>query len=170
MALSKDKKTQIIEKLENSISAQKIMLFVGVAKLKTKDMLGLKTNLKEKGNVMTVTKKTLLKVAAKNKGLEIDTKKLDGELAVVFGNNDEVSGANIINSFSRKNENLSIIGGFFENQLIGKDKVVMLASIPSRAELLAKAVGSIQAPISGFVRVLNGNIEGLVRVLSKIKQ
>lgn len=170
MALTKDKKAQIIEKLENRIAAQKIMLFVSIAKIKTKDILGLKSDLKKKGNSLTVAKKTLFGIASKNKGIELDTKKLDGELAIIFGEKDEVSAAGIINKFSKVNENLKIIGGYFEKELIGKDKVVMLASIPPREQLLAKAVGSMQAPISGFVRVLNGNISGLVRVLAQIKK
>jgi large subunit ribosomal protein L10 len=170
MALTKDKKKQIIEKLEKSISAQKIMLFVGIAKLKTKDLFDLKKNLKDKGNILTVAKKTLFKIAAKNKGIDIDAKKLDGEVAIVFGSEDEVSAANIVDKFSRKNENLKILGGFFESELIASDKVIALASIPPRQELLAKLVGSINAPVSGFVSVLNGNIRGLVLALDAISK
>lgn len=169
MALTKEKKKQIIEKLEKSISGQKIMLFVGIAKLKTKDLLDLKKNLKSKGNILTVAKKTLFKIAAKNKGIDIDSKKLDGEVAIIFGSEDEVSAANIVDKFSKKNENLKILGGFFENGLIATDKISVLASIPSRSELLAKLVGSINAPASNFVNVLQGNIRGLVLILSKIK-
>lgn len=170
MALTKDKKKQIIEKLEKSISGQKIMLFVGIAKLKTKDMLDLKKNLKEKGNVLAVAKKTLFKIAAKNKGIDIDARKLDGEVAIVFGAEDEVSAANIVSKFSKKNDNLKILGGFFEKEAIGSDKVVALASIPPKQELLAKLVGSINAPASNFVNVLAGNIRGLVVALSQIKK
>lgn len=168
MALTKDKKNQIIKKLEESISGQKIMVFVSIAKLKAKDLFGLKKDLKEKGNILSVAKKTLFRIAAKNKGFEIDTKKLDGEMAIVFGSNDEVSAANIIDKFSKKNENLKILGGFFEKGLIGKDKIVALASIPSRQELLSKLVGSINSPASNFVRVLSGNVRGLVLALSAI--
>jgi large subunit ribosomal protein L10 len=168
MALTKDKKKQIIEKLEKSISGQKIMLFVGIAKLKTKDLFDLKKNLKVNGNILTVVKKTLFQIAAKNNGIEINTKKLDGEVAIIFGSEDEVSAANIINKFSKKNENLKILGGFFEKEVIASDKVVVLASIPPRQELLAKLVGSINAPVSGFVTVLNGNIRGLVLALNAI--
>jgi len=169
MALTKDKKKQIIEKLEKSISGQKIMLFVGIAKLKTKDLFTLKKDLKAKGNTLSVAKKTLFKLAAKNKGIDIDAKKLDGEVAIIFGGEDEVSAANIVSKFSKKNENLKILGGFFEKELIMSDKVVALANIPSRNELLAKFVGSINAPVSGFVSVLNGNLRGLVLALNAIK-
>lgn len=169
MALTKDKKKQIVEKLEKSIGLQKIMLFVGIAKLKTKDLFDLKKDLKDKGNTLSVAKKTLFKIAAKNKGIDIDAKKLEGEVAIIFGAEDEVSAANIVDKFSKKNENLKVLGGFFENELIGSDKVVALASIPSKNVLLAKLVGSINAPVSNFVGVLSGNLRSLVGVLDAIK-
>ena len=170
MALTKDKKKKVIEKIEKSIDDQKIMLFVGIAKLKTKDLFGLKKDLREKGNTLSVVKKTLFKIASKNKGLSIDPKGLNGEMAVVFGNQDEISAAKAIDKFSKENENLTILGGVFEKELIGRDKVIALAQIPSRIELLAKAVGSIKAPISGFVNVLSGNLRGLVLVLNAINK
>lgn len=170
MALTKDKKKKVIEKIEKNIDEQKIMLFVGIAKMKAKDLLSLKKSLKEKGNTLSVVKKTLFSIASKNKGLSIDSKKLEGEMAVIFGNQDEVSAAKAIDKFSKDNENLTILGGLFEKELIGKEKVVALAQIPSRIELLAKAVGSIKSPVSGFVNVLNGNLRGLVLVLNAISK
>lgn len=170
MALTKDKKKKVVEKIEDSIDSQKIMLFVGISKIKTKDLFGLKGKLKEKGNILTVVKKTLLGIASKNKGIPIDTKKLEGETAVIFGKEDEISAAKIIRKFSRENENLKILGGIFENEMIGKEKVIVLSQIPSKLELLAKLVGSIKAPISGFVNVLGGNLRSLVYVLSQIKK
>ena len=72
-------------------------------------------------------------------------------------------------NFSLKNENLKILGGFLENQLRNMEEIIILAKIPSKQELLAKFIGSIKAPMSGFVNVLQGNIKGLVYVLSQIK-
>ncbi len=170
MALTKDKKKSIIEKLEKSIAGQKIMLFVGIAKIKTKDLFDLKKNLKDKGNILYVAKKTLFEIAAKNKGIDIDAKKIEGEMAVVFGNEDEVSAANILSKFSKKNKELKILGGFFENALIPSEKVSVLASIPSKQELLAKLAGSINAPVSNFVSVLSANLRNFVGVLDAISK
>lgn len=170
MALTRDKKTKVIEKLEKNIAEQKIMLFVGIAKIKTKDLFDLKNKLKDKGNILMVAKKTLFKIASKKKGVEVDAKKLDGELAIIFGKEDEISAAKLVKQFSLSNDNLKILGGVFENQLVGQDKVLALADIPSRQELLSNAVGSIYAPVTNFVGVLSGNLRGLVRVLSQIKK
>ena len=57
-----------------------------------------------------------------------------------------------------------------EGQLVGADAIKQLATLPSREELLAKVVGSINAPVSGFVNVLSGNLRNLVYVLNSIKE
>jgi large subunit ribosomal protein L10 len=170
MALTKEKKEKSLKKIEESIDNQKIMLFVGIAKIKTKELFGLKNELKEKGNILAVVKKTLFKMASKNKGVTVDPETLKGEVAVIYGKEDEVSAAKIINKFLKENEDFKILGGVFENEPIGEEKVLALAKIPSKAELLAKTVGSIKAPVSGFVNVLNGNLRGLVLALSAISK
>ena len=67
-------------------------------------------------------------------------------------------------------ENLNVLGGIFENAFIAPENVTALANIPSREELLAKAVGSMQAPMSGLVNVFAGNMRGLVQVLNAINK
>ena len=57
-----------------------------------------------------------------------------------------------------------------ENEIQSASAMIAIAQLPSRNELLARAVGSIAAPLSGFVRVLNGNVKGLVMVLNAIAQ
>ena len=68
---------------------------------------------------------------------------------------DEIAPARIANQFAKTQENLKILGGIFEKRFIDKTKVLELANIPSRNELLGRLVGSIYSPVSSFVRVLN---------------
>ena len=89
---------------------------------------------------------------------------------MVLGFGDEVSPAKIPYQFSLGNENLKILGGFFEDKFRSAEEIIALAKIPSKQELFAKVVGSISSPISGFVNVLQGNIRNLVYALSKINQ
>lgn len=169
MSLTKEQKKQIIEGLKEKIDKQKSMVFVNIAKLKAKDLLEFRNELKEQDCLLFVAKKTLLKIASEDKKLSFNPRELEGETAVVFGFKDEVAAAKISNKFSFKNEHLKILGGVFEKEFIDTEKVVALAKIPSRQELLAKFVGTIKAPISGFANVLQGNIKGLLYVLSNIK-
>lgn len=117
-----------------------------------------------------VIKKRLLDLAIKNAGLELDTKKLQGNIGIVIGDEDEVSTAKFAAKFAKEFEAFKILGGLVDGNYVDENKIKALAALPGRVELLAKVVGSIQAPISGFVNVLAGNMRGLVQVLNSIKQ
>lgn len=172
MPLSRQKKQEIISDLKEKISRQKTMVFVDFSGLKIKEVSVLKKKLKESDSLFKVSKKTLLKIALKNLDSSLSQKmnELKGELGVVFGFKDEISPAKIAYNFSLDNEKLKILGGFFEGKFIEKETVSELAKISGRKELLARLVYDISAPASNFVNVLQGNIKGLVRVLSLIKQ
>jgi len=169
MALTREQKRKIIEDLKEKIAKQKAMIFVDFAGLKVKDLSSLRKRIKAAGNELKIAKKTLLGLIFKKAGIEIETKKLKGEIAVVFGYSDEISPAKIIWQFSQGNPNLKILGGFFEKKFREAQDIVSLAQLPSKEELLAKLVGSISAPISNFINVLQGNIKGLIAVLAKAK-
>ena len=170
MALTKEQKTNIVEKIKEGLEKQKSMVFVSVAGLKADELFELRTKLKESGCQLMVAKKTLMGIAFKDSNMEIDKEKLEGEIALVFGYEDEVLPAKTTYEFSKKNENLKIVGGFLEDKFREVNEIVTLAQIPSRKELLAKVVGSVSAPISGFANVLQGNLRNLVYVLSEIKK
>lgn len=169
MALTKEQKQNIIKDLKESVDKQKSMVFVSVKGLKAADLLELRNKLKELNCRLLVAKKTLIDIAFKDSKIEIKTDKLDGQIALIFGFKDEVLPAKTSYEFSKKNENLKILGGFLEDKFREVDEIITLAKIPSKEELLAKVVGSISAPISGFANVLHGNLRNLVYVLKEIK-
>lgn len=169
MALTKEQKENIVEKLKQSIAKQKAVVFVAIDGLKTTELFDLRKELKQDDCLLTVAKKTLLSIAFKQSKMEFDVKGLKGELALVFGFGDEIMPAKIAYQFSKKNKNLKILGGVFESEVKTAEEIIILAKIPSREELLAKVVSSISSPISGFINVLQGNIKGLVYVLTQIK-
>jgi len=169
MALTKEKKQKVIEKLKENIAQQKSMVFVATEGLKAKELFDLRKKLKAADCLLIVAKKTLLDVAFKEKKIGIDPEKLAGQVASVFGFKDEISSAKIPYDFSLENKNLKILGGFYENKFRDAEEVITLAKIPSRKELLAGLVGSISAPISGFVNVLQANIKGLIYILKQDK-
>lgn len=170
MPLTKTQKQKIIEELKEKIAKQKAMVFVDFTGLKVKDLSNLRRKLKTTGDELKVVKKTLLGLAFKTAGIEIETEKLKGEIAIAFGLKDEISPVKIIWQFSQENPNLKILGGFFENKFREAEDIITIAQLPSREELLAKLVGSISAPVSNFVNVLQGNTRNLVFVLSAIKK
>ena len=95
---------------------------------------------------------------------------MEGQLAFVYGGEDEVSAAKIISKLGKDNENLKMLGGVLEGKAMDQAEITALSKLPSKDELLAKVVGSLKAPISGFVNVLGGNLRGLVYTLKAIKE
>jgi large subunit ribosomal protein L10 len=170
MALTKERKKEIIDSLEQKCNDQKVMIFAGFKGSKNKDLLELRRELKSNDSCLMVAKKTLMKIAFSKNKFNLDYDKLDGEIAVVFGFQDEVIPAKTIFNFSKKNKTINIIGGVLDGEFKESADIIELAKLPSKQEILAKLVGTIQAPVSGFANVLQGNIKGLVYLLSNIKK
>ncbi|MCK4473665.1 50S ribosomal protein L10 [Candidatus Parcubacteria bacterium] len=169
MALTKEQKQNILEDLEEKIKKQKALIFVDFTGVKVKNLSELRKELKSNENELKVAKKTLMNIALKKLGIEIEPDKLKGEIGLTFGYKDGLSLAKTIYQFSLKNENLKILGGYFEKKFLDAEQIIELAKLPSKEELLARFVGSISSPISNFVNVLQGNIKGLIYTLKQIK-
>ncbi|MFA5128743.1 MAG: 50S ribosomal protein L10 [Patescibacteria group bacterium] len=166
MPKTKEQKKQTLAELEDNFKKSKAAVFVNFQGLNVKDVTALRNILRKEKIEYEVAKKTLLKLAVEKTGQEgVDPKSFDGNIAVVFGFEDEVMPAKVLNQFGATHEALKIIGGTLENKFIDAAKVMELANIPGKQELLAKLVGSINSPVSGFVNVLAGNLRGLVQVL-----
>ena len=90
-------------------------------------------------------------------------------MATLVGLIDEVTPARIVNTFAKTHEVVSIFGGLLEGKFIDSAMVKSLANLPSKTELLSRMVGSFNAPLSGLVNVLAGNLRGLARVLNAYK-
>jgi large subunit ribosomal protein L10 len=137
--------------------------------LKVKDINDLRKKCRETEVDYLVVKKTLLKKTLSASGLDgqlVDN--FQGGIAAAFGT-DEVTPAKTLNDFSKDHPALVCLGGFLEKKYFNQEQVLALAKLPSKQELLAQMVGSIKAPIAGFVNVLSGNLRGLVRVLEAIR-
>lgn len=154
----------------SKIKEAKSVVFSDFKGVKVKDLTELKKELRKEEIDFKVSKKTLINLAFKEAGIEVNTKAMEGQVAVSISSKDEVAPAKIISNFSKKNENLKILGGVLEKKVMNIEEVKSLAKLPGKEELLAKLVGTLQAPISGFVNVCAGNIRGLVQVIKSISE
>lgn len=170
MAKTKQQKEEAIKQLVEDIKNSKSVVFANFQGLKVSDSEELRSQCRENNVKYTATKKTLLKKALSELGHEVDTKTFEGGVATVFGIEDEVTPAQLIDKFAKDHEIVKIFGGVLEGNLMDSAKVSELAKLPSKQELLARVVGSINAPVSGFVNVLSGNLRNLVNVLNNIKE
>ena len=158
MALTKEQKTKQVESIKEKVANQKSMVFVDFAKVSSKDMFSLRKSLKEAGCNLKIAKKTLVRVAFGQSNITFWNKiksSIPGQLALVFGIEDEIAPARLANEFAKKQENFKILGGIFEKRFIDRERVLVLANIPPRKELLGRLVGSIASPMANFARVID---------------
>ncbi|NUM25195.1 MAG: 50S ribosomal protein L10 [Candidatus Buchananbacteria bacterium] len=170
MAKTRQKKEKMVKDLADKVGKAKSLVFVSFDGLKVKEVEELRRTFRAENVDYLVAKKTLMNVAFKEAGVEgFDSKAFTKEVATVIGYDDEVAPARMVEKFSKDHEALKSIGGVLEGKFVSREKVVELSKLPSRDELLAKVVGSINAPVSGFVNVLAGNLRNFVYVLNAIK-
>lgn len=170
MPKSKEEKKQIVQNLIDLFKKMKSAVLVDFKGLKVKEITQLRRLCREQGISYNVAKKTLLKIAAAEAGVNFDAKAVEGSYAVVFGLADEIAPAKILSDFAKKNEALKILSGILEGKTVDKSAILAIAKLPGKLELLAKLAASIQAPLSGLVNVMAGNLRGLVNVLNGIKE
>jgi len=168
MPRTKEEKKKIVKGLEKKVKKQEAMVFVNFKGLKMDDFTELRSELSKGDSELVVSKKSLLKNAFKNSGLNIDTDQLKEEIAVIFGYSDSTTPAKIAYDFSKKNTNLKMAGGFTEGVMRSQEEIVALAKLPSRDELVGTLLRTIQTPISGLANVLQGSIRDFLYVLSRI--
>ena len=93
---------------------------------------------------------------------------IQGACGIAFSTGDPAISSKALMEFARENEGFKIQGGCLDGQVVGAEQIKVLASLPSREVMLARVVGGIQAPISGFVGVLAGTLRKAVTVLDAI--
>ncbi len=172
MAKTKEQKKVIINNLNSKIKDSKSMVFVTFDKLTVSENEVIRNELRNENSEYITSKKTLLNVSLKNNDFkEVDFSDNKGKIAAVLGYEDEVAPAKIIAKFIKVSpDKMSFVGGILEKRFIDSAKVIELAKLPSKQELYAKIVGSINAPVNGFVNVLAGNFRNLMYVLNAIQK
>ncbi|MFA7088304.1 MAG: 50S ribosomal protein L10 [Patescibacteria group bacterium] len=174
MPKNKVQKGEIFRNLSEKIKKSKSVVFAGFNAFGVKDNENLRDKLRESNGEYYVAKKTLLNLALKENKLEdINVREFDGKIAAIFSYEDEVAPAKVLGTFRKdkeKAEKIFFLGGILEGKLLSKTEVEALSELPSKQELYAKLVGSMNAPISGFVNVLAGNLRNLVGVLKAISE
>ncbi len=95
---------------------------------------------------------------------------LEGTTAIAYSTDDYVSGAKILSKFAEDHKGFEIKAGFVDGGAVDSGAIAQLAKLPPKEQLLALVLGGLNAPISGFVTVLNGTLKGLVVALNAIAE
>ena len=170
MPKTRKQKEEDVKVLVEDMNSAKSLVMTNYQGLTVKELEELRSKMREQGVIYKVIKNTLFEVArSKSELKDIEIEEQNGQVAIAFGMEDEVSPAKTVFDFSKGHKSMEILAGILDGKYLAKIEVEALAKLPSRDELLAKTVGTIKAPITGFVNVLAGNLRGLLNVLNSIK-
>lgn len=170
MPVTREKKSVVLQDLIDKFARSKTVIFAGYRGLAVKGMSALRGQLRKGGSEMKIAKKTLMQIAAKENGIDaIPADAMEGPVAATFSYEDELAGLQALYKFSKENETLVLLGGIIDGKVVGPAEVKKYATLPSREQLLAKFMGSMNAPVTGWVSGLGNVIGGFVRALNAYK-
>ncbi|NTW76008.1 MAG: 50S ribosomal protein L10 [Candidatus Moranbacteria bacterium] len=169
--MKRSEKDILLKEVVSEAKAAKSIVFSDYKGVTVKQLSMLRGELRKGGTRFKVIKKTILNIALREAGIDVDARKLEGQVGVAFAP-DEVSAAKTIADFVKANKDtkLSIVGGALEGKQLSAAEVNALAKLPTKDEMRAKLAGTLQAPISSFVRTLSGTYGGFVRVLNAVAE
>lgn len=171
MAKSRTQKKDIVARLTDLLKTAKSVVFAEQSAIGVADLDVLRAKARAQHITVLLSKKTLTTIAAKQAGFDdVDITRLPNSVMTLIGHDDEVAPARLVAEFAKQHDTIQIVGGVFEGRFTSQERMVALSKLPSKKELYAKLVGSMNAPVSGFVRVLSGNMRGLVTVLKHIQE
>lgn len=159
-----------VAEIKDLLTNSKNVVLVDYCGLTVAEDTKLRRSMREAGVKYTVVKNTLLRIAAKDAGIEGMDVYLEKNTAIAAAPEDPVAVAKILADFAKEHKALEIKAGVLDGKMITCDEIKALAELPSREVLLAKMLGSMQAPISGLANVLQGTIRNFVYVLEAVRK
>ncbi len=163
-------KKSVVDQMAKELEASCVGVIVSYKGITVDADTKLRKELREANVKYSVVKNTMLSRAAEIVGINIPSDVLEGSTALAICKDDYIAPAKILYNFAKDNEFYRIKAGFIDGKSVTVGQIEELAQLPSKEVLIAKALGGIQAPISGFASVLSGTIRGLVVALNAITE
>lgn len=168
MALNRQEKAAVIEELSEKLKDAQAIVVAEYRGLSVESVTKLRQEARSSGVYLRVLKNTLARRAVAGTPFEALSDKMVGPL--IYGiSADPVAAAKVLVNFAKSNDKLVLAAGAMPGQVMDVDGVKALATMPSREELLAKLLGTMQAPIATFVRTLNEVPTKFVRGLAAVR-
>ena len=168
--MQRENKEAVIAEVAQLLTERPTVLLSDYRGLTVASLTELRGKLRESGARVKVVKNTLGIIAADRAGRDALKDLLSGPTAITFCGDDIVAAAKTLSDFARTHPQLIVRGGVLQTSVINADGVKTLASMPPRDVLVAQVVGTIAAPLTGLVTVLQGTISGFVRVLNQVAE
>jgi len=168
LSLSLEQKKAVVAEISAQVAKAQAIVVAEYRGLEVGNMTHLRREARKSGVYLRVLKNTLARRAVSGTPFEKLSDQLTGPL--IYGiSPDPVATAKVLNEFAKSNEKLVIRAGAMPNAVITALEVKALANMPSREELLAKLLGTMQAPVAQFVRTLNEVPSRFVRTLAAVR-
>src|SRR5574344_1465844 len=147
-------KKPVVDEISALLKDAKSAVLVDYRGLTVEQDTALRKQLREAGVVYKVYKNTMIKFAIKGTEFEELGQHLDGPTAIAIAAEDATAPARVLYNFAKTAEALELKAGVVEGAYYDADGIKVIATIPSREELLSKFLGTIQSPITNFARVI----------------
>jgi len=165
MALSKDKKHEVVDAVAEALGSSKMTVVAKYQGTTVKSIQQLRRDARANGTKLRVVKNRLVvKALQSNDTLkDVDTSALKGQLLYAFNTEDEVAPAKALADFAKLNPTIEFVGAITpEGKFVGADEVKALAALPGKNELIAQVVATLLSPVHDVTNALSGNLHGLL--------
>jgi large subunit ribosomal protein L10 len=168
LGLSLEQKQAMVSEVAAKLAGAQAVIVAEYRGLNVDRVTQLRVRAKKSGLYLRVLKNTLARRAVQGTPFERLTEQMSGPLMYGIAS-DPVAGAKVLSEFARENEHFVIRGGAMPNAVMSAKDIKALALLPSRQELLAKLVATLQAPIAKLVRTMNEVPAKFVRTLAAVR-
>jgi large subunit ribosomal protein L10 len=168
LSLNLEQKQAVVAEVAKQVSGAQAIVMVENRGMAVADMTRLRAKARASGVYFRVVKNTLVRRAVAETPFASLADRMVGPLAYGIGP-DPVAVAKVLNDFAKGNEKFVITGGAMPGQVMSAKEIAALAALPPREELIARLLGTMQAPIVKFVRTLNEVPGRFVRTLAAVR-
>jgi large subunit ribosomal protein L10 len=168
LSLNLEEKKAVVAEISEKVAQAQAIVLAEYRGLEVQGMTELRAKARGQGVYLRVLKNTLARRAVSGTPFEQLSEHMYGPLAYGISN-DPVAAAKVLHEFAKGNDKFVIKMGAMPNQVMSPKDVATLATMPSRDELIAKLLGTMQAPIAQFVRGLNEVPGKFVRTLAAVR-
>jgi len=159
-------KQLLLDDVKDRIADSKAIVLASYKRLEPNASAAFRINLAKTGGSLEVVKKRVLVKAAQVAGVELDPALLQGHIAVVFANEDPVQTTKVVYQFCQENEQvLEVIGGRFEGSFCSASDVEQISKLPSKDEMRAQFLGTLEAPLSQTLAVIEALLTSVMHCL-----
>lgn len=168
MALTKGKKDEVVAEVAELLASSKMTVVTKYEGTPVKALQSLRKKGRESGTTLKVVKNRLvIKAVQSTEGMkDVDTSALSGMLLYAFNAEDEVAPAQVIAGFIKEQPTLEFVGAITaDGTFMSASEVTALATLPSKTQLIAGIINTLNSPVNGVMGSLSGNLHGLLKAI-----